>query len=84
MSVLPVSEGKVVMSIETWRSPADRSRSDLWEYRSAFAVTFAVMLVPTILSRLGRAHRAGDMRRRSIFGEAGARTDRVLPFMFMS
>ncbi len=70
---------------ETHRRASDRSRRDGWEFRVAFALTFLVMLVPTALSRLSFSYwsvRRGDVHR-SIFHEARARTDQIVPFMFM-
>ena len=61
-----------------------RSRNDVWEFRVAFAATFLVMLVPTVLARLSFSS-FGENKgvHRSIFGEASARTDQIVPFMFM-
>ena len=52
----------------------------------AVALTFVVMLVPTVFSRLSFLHwgeSKGDDAHRSIFHEARARTDQIVPFMFM-
>jgi len=64
--------------------PGGRSRGDVWGFRVAFAATFVVMLVPTVLARLSLSS-FGDKsgEHRSIFSEARARTDQIVPFMFM-
>ncbi len=63
--------------------PAGRVRSDLWEFRLLFAATFLVMLVSTVVSRLIPVHSHDAEPRGSIFREAAARADRIVPFMFM-
>ena len=71
---------------DTHRRPDGRRRRAVWEFRVAFALTFLVMLVPTVFSRLSLSHwgeSAGDGAHRSIFHEARARTDQIVPFMFM-
>jgi len=71
---------------DSHRRPGGRPRSDLWEFRVAFALTFLVMLVPTVFSRLSLSNwgdSSGDGVHRSIFHEARARTDQIVPFMFM-
>lgn len=67
----------------TERRPNRRSRGDVWEFRLAFAATFLVMLVPTVFSRLILSHWGEETARGSIFHEAAARTDKIVPFMFM-
>ncbi len=73
------------MTFQTSSEPRRRrrSRSDSWEFRLVFAATFLVMLVPTVISRMALSHWGEERARGSIFHEAGARTDKIVPFMFM-
>jgi hypothetical protein len=74
----------MTIGIESAGRSIDNPRSDVWEYRLAFGATFLVMLVPAALSRLSLGYWSGQRPRVSILREAGARTDRILPFFFMS
>jgi hypothetical protein len=74
----------MTIGIESPGRSIGNPRSDVWEYRLAFGATFLVMLVPTALSRLSLGYWSGRRPRMSILREAGARTDRILPFVFMS
>jgi predicted MFS family arabinose efflux permease len=62
-----------------------QGRGDAWQFRLIFAVTFLVMLVATALSRLSFPPRREGAGRGhlSILQEARARTDRIVPFVFM-
>jgi hypothetical protein len=56
------------------------SNHDVWAYRLLLAMLYPMMLVPTVLSRALLLNRR---RRGSIFSEARARVDRILPYVFM-
>ncbi len=74
----------MTIGIESHGPSLGSGRSDVWEYRLAFGATFVVMLVPAVLSRLGRDYWSDRRNRPSIIRDAAARTDRILPFVFMS
>lgn len=57
-------------------------RSGRAESRLLFMTVFMMFLVATFITRLMPWH-WGDIRRNSIFGEARASTDRLMPFLFM-
>lgn len=57
-------------------------RSSQSESRLIFLTVFMMFLVATFVMRLAPWH-WGDIRRNSIFGEARASTDRLMPFLFM-
>ncbi len=70
----------------TQHHPVGRSRADVWQFRVAFAATFLVMLVQTVVSRMlltkcGENESVGPHQ--SILREARARTEQMVPFMFM-
>jgi len=60
-----------------------RARSEVWEFRLVFAAIYLVMLVSAVFARLNIAHLGENNAKGSIFQEARARTDRVVPFVFM-
>jgi len=64
-------------------NPTRHLRSDAWQFRVAFAATFLAALVPILFSRLTLSHWNGTVGRGSIFHEARARADRIVPFIFM-
>lgn len=56
------------------------------EFRLIFGVSFMAFLLGAVVSRLSpwrHAETPGD-RRRSVFAQARAATDRTIPFAFMS
>jgi hypothetical protein len=65
-------------------SAAQRGQSDKWEFRLFFMATFVAMLLSTVISRLIPSRQIHAGHRGSIFHEANARTNRILPFLFMS
>jgi hypothetical protein len=65
-------------------SAARRGQSDKWEFRLLFMATFVAMLLSTVISRLIPARHVYTAHRGSIFHEANTRTNRILPFLFMS
>ena len=64
-------------------SPRGRARSDVWEFRLVFAAIYLVMLVSALFARLTFSRIGENRVQGSIFQEARARTDRVVPFVFM-
>jgi hypothetical protein len=72
--------------VDTRGGHSRRAPSDVRQFRVLFAVTFMVMLVSTLFSRLALSRWGENTEaetHRSIFHEARARTDKIVPFMFM-
>jgi hypothetical protein len=66
------------------RDIAGRAQSDKWEFRLLFMTIFVAMLLSTVISRLIPSRHTLTAYEGSIFHEAGARTNRIVPFLFMS
>jgi hypothetical protein len=60
-----------------------RTGNDPWDYRFVFALMFAVMFVSTVLARLSPSNWGAWSSHQSVFKEAVARTDTIVPFLFM-
>ncbi|WP_416900187.1 MAG: hypothetical protein ACMVY4_10980 [Minwuia sp.] len=75
------------MSI-TFDTRPQRRQSEKIEYRLLYAATFSVCLIGATASRLApggrQAYAPADGRRRSVFGDARAAADRIVPFAFMA
>jgi hypothetical protein len=63
---------------------AGRGQSEKWEVRLLFIATFVAMLPSTVISRLIPSRHYYAANRGSIFHEACERTNRIVPFLFMS